>query len=61
MLLPSITQLLRWVGRWARKPVNHTSWVAVVTPNDRPKSVRNRCVIEGKSMQILLYSDIKVV
>ena len=34
------------VGRWARKPVNHTSWVAVVTPTDRPKSVRNRCVIE---------------
>ena len=26
--------------------VNHTSWVAVVTPTDRPKSVRNRCVIE---------------
>ena len=26
--------------------VNHTSWVAVVTPIDRPKSVRNRCVIE---------------
>ena len=25
--------------------VNHTSWVAVVTPTDRPKSVRNRCVI----------------
>ena len=23
----------------------HTSWVAVVTPTDRPKSVRNRCVI----------------
>ena len=22
--------------------VNHTSWVAVVTPTDRPKSVRNR-------------------
>ena len=34
------------VGRWARKPVNHTSWVAVVTPTDRPKSVRNYCVIE---------------
>ena len=34
------------VGRWARKPVNHTSWVAVVTPTDRPKSVRNRCLIE---------------
>ena len=28
------------------KPVNHTSWVAVVTPTDRLKSVRNRCVIE---------------
>ena len=28
------------------KPVNHTRWVAVVTPTDRPKSVRNRCVIE---------------
>ena len=26
--------------------VNHTSWVTVVTPTDRPKSVRNRCVIE---------------
>ena len=25
--------------------VNHTSWVAIVTPTDRPKSVRNRCVI----------------
>ena len=37
---------LRLVGRWARKPVNHTSWVAVVTPTDRPKSVRNRCLIE---------------
>ena len=34
-----------WKG-WARKPVNHTSWVAVVTQTDRPKSVRNRCVIE---------------
>ena len=37
------------MGRWARKPVNHTSWVAVVTPTDRPKSVRNRCLIEVKS------------
>ena len=24
------------------KQVNHTSWVALVTPTDRPKSVRNR-------------------
>ena len=33
-----------------RDPVNrfnHTSWVAIATPTDRPKSVRNRCVIEG--------------
>ena len=41
-----IKRLLRLVGRWARKPVNHTSWVALVTPTDRPKSVRNRCLIE---------------
>ena len=27
-------------------PSNPSSWVAVVTPTDRPKSVRNRCVIE---------------
>ena len=26
--------------------VNHTSWVAVVTPTDRPKSISNRCLIE---------------
>ena len=26
--------------------VNHTSWVAIVTPTDRPKSVRNCSVIE---------------
>ena len=26
--------------------INHTSWVAVVTSTDRPKSVHNRCVIE---------------
>ena len=36
---------VKWEG-WARKPVNHTSLVAVVTLTDRPKSVRNRCVIE---------------
>ena len=41
-----IKRLLWLVGRWARKPVNHTSLVAVVTPTDRPKSVRNRCLIE---------------
>ena len=41
-----ISWLLRGVGRWTSKPVNHTSWVAVVTPTDRPKSVSNRCLIE---------------
>ena len=47
MFLPLITQLLRWVGRLGPvNLVNHTSWVAVVTPTDRPKSVRNRCLIE---------------
>ena len=30
---------------WDLKPVNHTSWVTVVTQTDRPKSVSNRCVI----------------
>ena len=25
---------------------NHTSWVTVVTPTDRPKSVLNGCLIE---------------
>ena len=36
-------------GEWEGGPVNqvnHTSWVAVVTPTDRPKSVRNCCWIE---------------
>ena len=30
------------VERW----FNHTSWVTAVTPTDRPKSVRNICVIK---------------
>ena len=41
-----ITRLLLGVGRWVRKPVNHTSWMAIVTPTDRPKSVRNCSLIE---------------
>ena len=43
-----MTQLLRLVGRL--DPVNrfnHTSYVVVVTPTDRLKSVQNCCVIEG--------------
>ena len=41
------TRLLQLFGRLV--PVNrfnHTSRMDVVTPTDRPKSVRNRCVIE---------------
>ena len=34
-----------WEG-WPVDQVNHTSLVDVVTPTDRPKSVRNRCLIE---------------
>ena len=46
MFLSSITRLWRWVGRLGPlNLVNHTSWVAVDTPTDRPKSVRSRCVI----------------
>ena len=42
----NITKLLQEVGMFdTRKPVNHTCLVAVVTKTDRPKSVRNRCVI----------------
>ena len=33
------------LSEWASAQVNHTSWVAVATPTDRPKSVHNRCVI----------------
>ena len=39
------TAVSGWEG-WVRKPVNHTRWLAAVTPTDRPKSVRNRYVIE---------------
>ena len=43
-----ITQLVWLVGRLgSRTAFNHTSWVVVATPTDRPKSVRNYCVIEG--------------
>ena len=42
-----ITRLLRLVGRLALvNRFNHTSWVTAVTPTDRPKSVRNSCVIK---------------
>ena len=41
---------MAFCGNWeGRVPINrfeHTSWMAVDTPTDRPKSVHNRCVIE---------------
>ena len=36
----------KWEGWDPVNRFNYTSWVAIVTPTDRPKSVRNRCVIE---------------
>ena len=41
-----------------RVPVNrfnHTSWMTVVTPTDRPKSVLNSCVIEVCGGVLVLY------
>ena len=38
----------------SRIPVNHTSWIIIVIPSDRPKSVRNRYVIE-------LFGDVFVL
>ena len=41
-----ITRLL-WMEGWDRVNwFNHIIWVPVVSPTNRPKSVRNRCVIE---------------
>ena len=43
--------------------LNHTSWVAVVTPTDCPKSVRNPCVIEvfgGVFVLSRCFSDLSV-
>ena len=36
----------KWEGWDPVNRLNHTSWMAIITPTDRPKSVRNRCVIE---------------
>ena len=35
-----------WEGWALVNWFNHTSWVTAVTPTDRPKSVRNSCVIK---------------
>ena len=36
----------KWEGWCLVNRFNHTSWVVIVTPTDRPMSVRNRCEIE---------------
>ena len=41
---PGFTGNLCQTGRIIR--LNHTSWVIAVTPTDRPKSVRNSCLIK---------------
>ena len=46
MCVGLIVQLLPLVDRLGSvHQFNHIIWVAVVTPTDRPESVRNRCVI----------------
>ena len=44
-----------WEGWDPVNRFNHTSWVAVFTLTDRPKSVRNRCVIEVFGGIFVLY------
>ena len=36
----------KWEGWDPLNQFNHTSWVAIVTQTERPKSVCNRCVIK---------------
>ena len=42
----------KWEG-WAQ--VNHTGWMTVVAPADRPESVRNSCVIERICSVFVLF------
>ena len=43
---PALISQIKELEGWARKPVYHTSLVAVVSRTDRPKSIHNLCVIE---------------
>ena len=45
-MTPSIDQALHQFANLLPNWINHTSWVAIVTPTDRPKLVRNCCLIE---------------
>ena len=58
-IVHSFTQLL-WLVVGSRKPAYHTSWMTVVTPTDRPKSVRNRCIIEDFGGVFVLVHDFSV-
>ena len=59
-----ITKLCdKWEGWNPLNQFNHTSLVAVDTPTDRRKSVRNRCVIEvfgGVSVLSLCFFEFSV-
>ena len=47
LFCPFFAQSLREVGRFCPKPkANHTGWMTVGAPTDRPKSIHNRCVID---------------
>ena len=47
MRVLKIASLLRLMGRsGARKLLNHSSWIAVASPTDSPRSVRNCYVIK---------------
>ena len=54
-----ITQLLWLVGRFDHVNwFSHTSWMAVITPSDCPKSVHKKhCVIEVSGGVLLLSFD----
>ena len=65
MCVSFITQQLRLVGRLgSRNRFNNTSLVSVVTLTDRPKSVRDCCVIEvlgGVFVFLLCFLERSVV
>ena len=46
LLISKLLSVVKLNWSLAFDRINHTSVMAVVTPTDRPKSARNRCVIE---------------
>ena len=56
-----ITRLLRLVGLVSVNRFNPTSWMTVITPTDRPKSVRNRCVIGVFGSVFVLSTGFRII